>query len=442
MKDLVLNFFISFIALLFLGISPSQVSAQATNLSETVALLVEALDEGSAASLSKLDSDALSKSLAGSYQLKVLPILQRQGVESLLSRFSVSDWKNWTEARHLNDGNPSDARLYLDDLWTVNKDIASYLETAAYLLHALYTQSADGEVFDINKAYETYGKNFSLRTLKSALGDTLVPSNAKVVSDKDFLKIIEDYRLRFVALYIKRNPGKIKKAQELLGSLGEVGETQELTRTLLLLFSKLAPSVSKELRAQFFELENKNQTIEHLALQIPITAEALSYIYLLGVLDAFEKRDFKKSEALLERSKRIRPNLKIQQQIQAFLEKSKEASLETKANKQSEKKSSKDPLKTFDIKKPSETSPVETASTEAEDDSELGTSPFLILFLIVVVAVPAALIFARKRALETSHQKSLEVYQGSDSGDSQNAVLRLDEDPWQIPENEKKSVNF
>jgi hypothetical protein len=124
LKDLVLNFFISITALLFLGISPSQVSAQNTNLSETVALLVEALDEGSAASFSKLESDSLSKTLSGSYQTKVLPILQRQGVESLLSRFSVADWKNWTQASHLNEGRASDARLYLDDLWTVNPDIA------------------------------------------------------------------------------------------------------------------------------------------------------------------------------------------------------------------------------------------------------------------------------------------------------------------------------
>jgi hypothetical protein len=86
--------------------------------------------------------------------------------------------------------------------------LQSYLETAAYLLHALYVQSADGEVFDINKAYETYGKNFSLRTLKTALGDTLVPANSKVVSDVDFVKLIEDYRVRFVSLYIKRNPGE------------------------------------------------------------------------------------------------------------------------------------------------------------------------------------------------------------------------------------------
>jgi hypothetical protein len=132
---------------------------------------------------------------------------------------------------------------------------------------------------------------------------------------------------------------------------------------------------------------------------------------------------------------------KFSNKIEVFLEKSKDASSEKKAKGDSAKTVSKTPLKAFDLRKPTESERLAQESTEAED-SELGTSPFLILFLIVVVSIPAALVFARKRALEASHQKSIEVYQAINGDETSEKQLQLDEDPWQVPEHEKKDRKF
>ena len=94
-------------------------------------ILLFAIEEGTLDSLQLLRPEAIGK--LPEYRATILPELKRQSLKSLLVRFSLSDWTNWPRASQGENGGPTVARTFVNDVMMVNTELGSFLETSALL---------------------------------------------------------------------------------------------------------------------------------------------------------------------------------------------------------------------------------------------------------------------------------------------------------------------
>lgn len=291
-------------------------------------ILLDALREGSFESLQLLRSEYVRD--LPEYRDSLLPALKKESLNGMLSRFIESDWTDWHSSFSSRAGSPSLARLFVEDLKGVNTDIGMFLETAAFLLSGLATNTAEGRVFDVSQQMSYLLDNaeqlLSARKLKAMPARYVF--QPEVSTDPAFRTVLERERGRFVAIYLKRSPQNMKAALRLLGSLEPRLIGRDSYRTIAKYLVYVATGASPRLREAFLFADLEDGTLNALAEQDKGVRKTLSLLYVMAAVDSIESGDTLQANKFLHQSVAIQPGQRIQRVVaQALKESPDEASL-------------------------------------------------------------------------------------------------------------------
>jgi hypothetical protein len=316
----------AFITILFIAVtlsSPLNVYSQTDDsfrLEQNVQILLNALDEGTTYSLELVRREQIVN--LPEYESTILPLIKLQALKSLISRFVKSDWEDWTHASINYLDGKSPARLYLDNLWTVNQELGSYLETAAYLFHRLHIQTKQGQVFKINPNLQHLIANADYIVPRTPLVGTsksqfLLP---QIAQDISFIAVLEIERCKQVVSYMSAKPREITKHQALLGSVEpDLCANNEITEAVLKFALDVIAQASPKLRNEILTDDRKTKSLSRFAEMSPKLGTAIAQLYVAGALDAIENNDRQQAREMLTQSLAIQSGLSSQSRVREML---------------------------------------------------------------------------------------------------------------------------
>jgi len=256
------------------------------------------------------------------YRFTVLPALKRQSLETLLKKFSPSDWKAWPKAALLTVA--GSARLYVDDVTTVNPELGSFLETAAQLLHALFVSTQNAEVYELEKGMqEIIGKAEQLLAYRKK---TAVPARymllAEIIRDPVLVSIFERERGNLIAAYITEHPKDLNADFKLIRSLDPKYCDGSVDMAVAKAVYRLSLEGSAQFREQVLLDELRRRTLQGFVDVGPEgrMKRALANLYLVAATDAYvEFHDKVQAKKFLRESLAVQSGLEAQKILEKYL---------------------------------------------------------------------------------------------------------------------------
>lgn len=281
--------------------------------------LLTALDDGTQSALQLIRLEFLRT--VPNYEGAVLPSIKERALNNLISRFRESDWEDWPRAAYAANGGPSTARLYVDDIFSLNRDLGSFLETSALLLHGVYLNTKYGHVYDLDQGLQytlsnadkllTYRANSAIpaRTL-------LTPS---VLIDPAFIRPFERERARIVTQYMEQHPTEISTHLDLLGSLDPAACAPDTFQQVVSLLTHLSRDASAGFRERVLRDKERLEALRNFASSDSRVRRALGNLFCVAAVDSLEGRNLRQAQEYYQASMDLDPNLRSQEFVRSFL---------------------------------------------------------------------------------------------------------------------------
>jgi len=283
-------------------------------------IILQAVRDGTPISLRVLGAQVLSG--IPDYRKTLLPDIKEEALSSLLSRFREVDWANWQASSFARDGGPTLARSYVDLINSVNTELGEYLETAAILFSRLAVDTAKRKVFEPEKELISV-----LREPQNPLGqgsgqflqaDSVLDAN--ILDDSTFASFIERLRARVVGQHLETFEGEPLEAFALLLSVRPEFMDEELEHDLLVLLRQFALEASPRYRDEVFRMLRKAPVFAELGQDRQALRRALAELYLIGVIDAIDRKDRPRAALYMDESIALVPDLHSQELLRPMLE--------------------------------------------------------------------------------------------------------------------------
>ncbi|MBP9838802.1 MAG: hypothetical protein KBC84_08815 [Proteobacteria bacterium] len=287
-----------------------------------IAIFQNAVIDGSPDSLQKINSQVLS--FMPDYYSVILPVLKENALNTLLSKFRDSDWKDWSISSISNEGGATLARSYVDKIFYVNNELGKYVETAAFMFNRLYLATKKGDIFypeeELNKVIQMLEKENRLSVLintkqKEQIVDT------QILFNQNFKEKLEAYKQIFIYDFFIKNPENYAKTLSLILSVNSENLSPEILDYLESMLRKFAVDATPKFREEIFKIIINNSRLSQLARNNPGVRKNLAQLYLISALDAIENKDARKSSVYLDESVNLLPGLRSQAIISAEIRK-------------------------------------------------------------------------------------------------------------------------
>ncbi len=277
------------------------------------AFLVEAVRDGSAASLRNISSRAMS--VLPEYRKDILPVLKREALSVLVSRFREIDWTNWPLSSYARDGGPTPGRSYVDLVFAANPELGRFLETGAQLFHRLFAVTEQGKVF--TPAAELQRVLATAEQARADRAQGLIPASrlldAGILQDPVFGLVLEQLRAQLVGNYLQVNRKDPLTSLELLLSVHPAAGATELSPEFVRVLRLFALDATARYREEVFERLQESTNLESVAKNDPVLGRALSELYLVGGMDAIEHGDQARALLYIDQSNHFFPGLRAQE---------------------------------------------------------------------------------------------------------------------------------
>lgn len=280
------------------------------------ALFRAAVIEGSYSSVQKISSRILNS--LPNYQSIILPDLKKQALSQLLNRFREKDWMDWANSSFANDGEPTLAKSYVGTISLVNSELATYLETAAYLLSALYHKTLSGEEFILDREFEELSQVYESKEKYSEEHSRLI-FDANILGNLDFQLVLEKAKRNFVLRFVKQNPENLLANLNLILSLKKEAVEKEELDLLELMIRKFALDASAKYREEVFKVIGNSTSINEFVKINSGLRQSLAQLYVVGALDGVEGEDLRKANVYLDQSISIYPKLRSQEILADYI---------------------------------------------------------------------------------------------------------------------------
>lgn len=281
------------------------------------ALFRAAVTEGTYSSLQKINTRILNS--LPNYRSNILPDLKKQALPQLLNRFREKDWTDWANSSYANDGEPTLAKTYVETISLVNTELASYLETAAYLFSALYQKTMAAAEFQIDREFEILAKSYENGQKSIEDYTSKIILDANIIEDPNFLNVLEKVKRTLIFRYVRRNPDNLLTNLNLLLSLKLEALGNEEFELLDLMIRKFTHDASPKYREEVFKVINNSTNISEFAKINSGLRQSLAQLYVVGALDAVENRDLKKANVYLDQSIVLYPQLRSQEILADYI---------------------------------------------------------------------------------------------------------------------------
>jgi hypothetical protein len=281
--------------------------------------LREAIRIGTLTSLQDIRSEYVE--LLPSYSEKVLPLIKRESLDELLRRFSPRDWSNWQEASVSNNGDPSEARSFLDTVVMLNPNVGRFLETAAQLMHGMYMKFRASKPYSLKEdlSYIIYNAEDILLYRHSPVLPARLLFDVNIVNDPIFLEAFRREKGRLIQERIKRNP------DDIIGHLMQIDNaySSDAGDSLLPLFSELVRRVTLEgtpaFRLEVINFLDKAEGIKAWSNDSEEIRSLNAELLGMSAVDSLAEKDIDSARAKLERSVALHSGLKMQSFISKYI---------------------------------------------------------------------------------------------------------------------------
>ncbi len=221
-------------------------------------------------------------------------------LETMVTKFSDSDWVLWKDNLSSYGSDVSEARRWLNSIKVVNFELGRYLETSALLFTALYHASTMGKVFSVEEEL------YELSTEASTIFQAITPKaysprinlDIVVTSDPSFLLWLERLRSQFIVNYAKREPKQLETQLLLLASVKQEYITPDVISVYngVLKFAReeISPKYRLELKEHFLQ---GGREIELMEVSEDFTS-GFTLFYMKCFEDAIEGNAISKAKAL------------------------------------------------------------------------------------------------------------------------------------------------
>lgn len=392
---------------------------------EKLSELYAAINQGTLESLQAIRLEQISE--LPLYQSEILPRLKSHALVALRQRFSASDYQDWARASFSNDGGPSKARQFVDDVTIVHRPIGVLLETAAHLYSRLYRDVMAGKAFVVEHEYDDLMQHaeeiFANRKKKALPARFMLDPDA--LSDVQFLDDLEQARGDVIMRYVAEHPDDFESQIELFSSVKPSRVSEEFLAAVRDFLTRMALDVSPSLRQKFFYTEHRQRKFRGFADFDPNVRRALAQLYAVGAVDNLERDDQLQASKFLRESFETLPGLKSQRFVEAFVDRE----FEPASPQASVQPTSPSPTPDVSLEAeddlfeqpvvapvPSEPAPLEDLEVPRElqsdeilvskvepasQDSSSGSTPWALFVILFGVAVGGALFYRyRKRKAE------------------------------------------
>lgn len=257
------------------------------------------------------------------YLSEVFPQLKSMGAQGLLSRFTDDDWQAWPKAHVMNNGGPTVARSYLDDIVKVNIRLGVFLETVAQVIHDLYLATEQGLVFDLENTVSRLVKDpkavLKYRDNLPLPADFMFTS--EVSQDPIFVNIVETELAKMVGRYFQRHPENLKNHYGLVEAVADQAITGPLMSVLKHSLTVLSSAHYEDLLS-FLLREQKSGKFTKLGTSDADINRLLAYSYIMGAVGSLERGETIQAGNFLRVSTALQPNLRPIEVVKESLKKS------------------------------------------------------------------------------------------------------------------------
>lgn len=282
-------------------------------------ILRAALEEGTLDSLELVADDFVSR--FPDYESRIKPGLEEQGLESLLDRMTYDDRRDWPQASRVNSGAPSEARLFVDDVFEVNPMLGRKLETAALLLYGLERATAQGQAFEEREFLKSASASAEELLVSSRMRNRSAEEllDHSVLNDPGFVAVFERERAATVARHVLRSPGDVAANMVLIHSVAPESITPSFSRAVSAVVAYLARSAGAGERIVILDWELEHEALKRFSDVMPELKKMLAELYILGTLDAVGREDLDRSVAYIRESLSLKRGLSLQRDVLAKL---------------------------------------------------------------------------------------------------------------------------
>jgi len=257
------------------------------------------------------------------YQNKILPALEREALDAMLSRFTDDDWESWPRNQNLQNGGPTAARTYVDDLTAANFTLGVFVETAARLLHGLSSKTRRGEEFFATAYLSEMIGNAELLFAKRPAPLRAEPAirliDQTILNNRVFTERFERERATLVRRYISQHPETITSNLALAATVDPRFARPDFFETLEKQLSYLARRVTASYRREYLVSQSKSRSLMKFERVQPGVRTASAKVFVLGAIDAVNRGDVEIADGFLAKSREIEPSLQEQATVQTLI---------------------------------------------------------------------------------------------------------------------------
>lgn len=287
--------------------------------SERLELIRHALEQGTLESLQMLRPSYLQQ--IPNYETEFHQAVEEEALKALLVRFQESDWRDWKNALFQNGGGPSRARLFVDDVTTVNRRLGRVLETAAQLFHGLYLKTSQGEPYVLERdlAYVLVNADDLLFYRKNAAIPARDHFLTDIAKNRTFLAMLENIRGQLVAAFIESRPTEVDRGLRLLASIQPEFVGSETFQAAGALLTRVAVDGSPRFRAEVVGDEKLLGVVREMAQRDARVGVTLGRVHLAASFDAIERGDLEVARTQFAKAEELAPQLANQPAIRSFV---------------------------------------------------------------------------------------------------------------------------
>lgn len=257
------------------------------------------------------------------YLAEILPELKSMGAQGMLSRFTDDDWLAWPKAHVMNNGGPTVARSYLDQIVKVNIRLGVFLETVAQVVHDLSLATEQGLVFDLENAVSRLVKD--PKAVLKYRDNLPLPADfmftAEVTKDPIFVNIMETELAKMVGQYFQRHPENLKNHYGLVEAVADQAITGSLMSTLKHSLVALSSARYEDLLG-FLLREQTSAKFTKLSASDADISRLLAYSYIMGAVGSLERGETIQAGNFLRVSTALQPSIRPTEVVKESFRKS------------------------------------------------------------------------------------------------------------------------
>jgi len=247
--------------------------------------------------------------------------LKQALLETLIQKFTEDDYQSWTEASYIDEGKPTEARSFVDEIGSINSDLGSYLETSALMTFRLSRITEAGRKFVSEKELRSLVGNAKILFKEQASPTRTAGSfiDPDILADEAFSKFLESRRCKEVVAYLLNIKSVNSRRLKLLPSIDLESCDENIYSSLEDFLGFLATKGSLEDRRAYLGDEQIKKLMLSTYEQSPRLQTLQAELFALGAVDSLELGDVKRAESYLEKSLSLADGLNSQKLLARHL---------------------------------------------------------------------------------------------------------------------------